>query len=118
MPKNMSFALTTDQIIQRQKRVTRRGNGNGPTWTNLKPGEIFNGVKKAMGLKKGEKIERIAELICVDNRIEPLNAITQSDVIAEGFPDWTPEQFVEFYCKHNGVDPTANVSRIEFDYLY
>ena len=48
---------------------------------------------------------------------EPLNQITQGEVIKEGFPDWTPEQFVAFYAKHNKCKEDHEVTRIEFKYL-
>jgi hypothetical protein len=54
MPRLMSFAHTTDQIRNRTKTVTRR---NG--WADLKPGELFWAVEKAMGLKPGEKVKRV-----------------------------------------------------------
>ena len=49
MPRNMSFALTTKQIEDETKDVTRR---NG--WWFLKPGDQIWAVEKCMGLKKGE----------------------------------------------------------------
>jgi len=64
MPRNMSFMLTTAQYCARTKDVTRRLG-----WANLKPGDMFNGVEKAMGLKKGEKINKCAPDTPV-NRIE------------------------------------------------
>lgn len=112
MARNMSFAMTTDQIIERTKTVTRRFG-----WWFLKPGDEVRGVKKAMGLKKGEKIEPLAMVRIVSTRAEPLNAITQADVIREGFPNWTPDQFVQMLGDHYGVSPTAMVNRIEFEYL-
>ena len=51
MPRNMSFALTTKQIEDETKDVTRR---NG--WWFLKPGDQIWAVEKCMGLKKGEKV--------------------------------------------------------------
>jgi len=64
----MSFALTTAQILNREKRVTRRMG-----WLNLKPGDRIRAVKKAMGLKKGESIEELAVLKVIDVRREPLD---------------------------------------------
>lgn len=57
MPRNMSFSITTDQVRNREKNVTRR---NG--WWFLKSGDIVNAVEKTMGLKKGEKIKRICQI--------------------------------------------------------
>jgi len=112
MPRNISFAMTTDQIIDRSKDVTRRFG-----WWFLKPGDKLCGVKKAMGLKKGEKIERLCMIEVVSVRKEPLNAITQEDVIREGFSDWTPQDFIDFLVKHYKCDPAKPVNRIEFKYL-
>ena len=53
----MSFMLTTNQIIDETKDVTRR---NG--WENLKPGDRLRAVEKAMGLKKGEKQRLLRDL--------------------------------------------------------
>lgn len=112
MARNISFMLTTEQVRNRTKTVTRR---NGWAW--LKEGEILNGVNKCQGLKKGEHPVKLATIRAVSVRREPLNAITQEDVIREGFPDWTPAQFVAFYAKHNGGDEHMIVTRIEFEYL-
>lgn len=112
MPRNMSFAMTTQQVEARTKDVTQRFG-----WWFLKPGDVLNAVEKAMGLQKGEKINRLCQIRVVSVREEPLNAITQDDVRREGFPDWTPEQFIKMLVDHYRVDPTASVNRIEFEYL-
>lgn len=112
MPRNMSFMLTTAQYCARTKDVTRRLG-----WANLKPGDMFNGVEKAMGLKKGEKINKLGVNRVVSTRWEPLNAITPDDVRREGFPGWTPEQFVAMFCEHNKCAPDTPVNRIEFEYM-
>jgi len=112
MSRNMSFSLTTDQVRNRTKTVTRR---NG--WWFLKPGEIVNAVDKAMGLKKGEKIKSICQIRIVSTRAESLDAITGDDLEKEGFPDWTPEEFVAMYSKHNRCLDINPVNRIEFEYV-
>lgn len=112
MPRNMSFALTTPQFLDRTKRVTRRLG-----WDFLQPGELLWGVEKAMGLKKGEKINRLGLIEVVSATAEPLQAITAEDVAFEGFPNWSPEQFVDFFCNHNKVNPETVVNRIEFDHI-
>lgn len=69
--RNMSFALTTDQVRQQTKTVTRRLG-----WKTLKPDTLIQPVVKGMGLKKGETVERIGGPIRVLNvRREPLNII-------------------------------------------
>lgn len=112
MPRNMSFAMTTDQVRAQTKTVTRRFG-----WWFLKAGDVVNGVEKAMGLQKGEKINRLCQIRVVSVRREPLNAITQDDVRREGFPDWTPEQFIQMLVDHYKIDPAANCNRIEFEYI-
>lgn len=112
MARNMSFALTTEQFKARRKSVTRRFG-----WWFLKPGDIVCGVEKTMGLKLGEKLKPLGMIRIVSTRSEPLNAITQDEVINEGFPQCTPQQFVSMLADHYGVPPTAAVNRIEFEYL-
>ena len=112
MARNISFAMTTEQVANRSKDVTRRFG-----WWFLKPGDQLCGVKKAMGLKKGEKIERLCLIEVVSVRKEPLNAITQEDVIREGFPDWTPTDFVDFIVGHYRCPPDKPINRIEFKYV-
>jgi hypothetical protein len=73
--------------------------------------------KKALGLKKGEKIEQLAMIRIVSTKAEPLNAITQANVINEGFPDWTPAQFIKMMVDHYKVNSVEIVNRIEFEYL-
>ena len=110
--RNMSFALTTPQFLDGTKTVTRR---NG--WKFLTAGTLICAVEKGMGLKKGEKVKRLGVIRITSVRREPLNAITQEDCIAEGFPDLTPEQFITFYAKHNKCKPDTLVTRIEFEKL-
>lgn len=113
MPRNISFSMTTEQFINRTKTVTRRY-----AWDGLKPGTILCGVEKAMGLQKGEKIKRLGLIRVISVRKEPLEAITQEDVIKEGFPDWTPEQFIKFLRSQSlNIKPGTPVNRIEFEYL-
>lgn len=108
----ISFSHTTRQFRDRSKRVTRRLG-----WLHLRAGDELMGVRKAMGLRKGEKVERLGAIVVLSARRERLDAITQQDVILEGFPDWTPEQFVEFFCGSMRCKPSRLVTRIEYDYL-
>lgn len=112
MPRNMSFSMTTQQFRDRTKTVTRRFG-----WWNTKPGDVLCGVEKAMGLRKGEKVKRLGLIEVVSARSEHLDTITQSDVIAEGFPDWTPRDFVDFFARSHGCKYNEVVRRIEFKYL-
>lgn len=110
--RNMSFAMTTSQFRARTKDVTRRFG-----WWHLKPGDQVMGVEKGMGLKPGEKVVRLGAIEIVSTRLEPLSAITQQDVVREGFPDLTPEQFVTMLVRHYRCDPDKIVNRIEYRYL-
>lgn len=107
--RNMSFAMTTKQFCDGTKDVTRRFG-----WWFLETGDKLYAVKKAMGLKKGEKIERLGIIEVISTRAEPLNAITREDCIREGFPDMSPQQFVDMLCKHYGCQPDKICNRIEF----
>lgn len=112
MPRLMSFALTTRQMKAETKTVTRRKG-----WANLKPGELFWAVEKAMGLKPGEKVKRLKLCRCLSNRPEPLDAITRADVAREGFPELSPGDFVAMFRVHM-VGPTGQVvNRIEFEFV-
>lgn len=119
----MSFALTSEQILEGTKIVTRRLG-----WERLKPGELILPAYKCMGLKAGEKIEPIrAPLLVVSNDREPLSRMTEdleygmAECEREGFGNhpvyrW-PQHFIRFFCSsHRGCRSDAVVSRIEFDY--
>jgi hypothetical protein len=118
--RNISFALTTDQIRAGTKTVTRRMG-----WRNLTPGTLLQPVKKGMGLKPGEKIERLRGPVRVYSvRFEPLSRMTEFPIyghlecVNEGFPDFSPQRFVEMFCEsHKGCTPDSVVTRIEFEYV-
>jgi hypothetical protein len=118
MPRNISFMLTTEQIRNRTKTVTRRLG-----WRFLKVGDTLNAVVKCQGLKKGESVEKLATIKVVSIRREPLNAITFEDVKAEGFEDHpavqgSPLCFIDFFCRsHPKCAPWTVVTRIEFEYV-
>lgn len=115
--RNISFALTEPQFLDGSKNVTRRLG-----WLHLKPGDRLMGVRKAMGLKPGEKIVRLGAIEVVSVRREPLLAMTHkavdygaSECRREGFPDMHPAEFVDFFCStHKGCTPETVVTRIEF----
>lgn len=118
VPRNMSFALTTEQIRNRTKTVTRRKG-----WRFLKPGDEINACVKCMGLKPGEKIERLARLRIVDVTFETLDTMLQSsgygrgECEVEGFPGMTGSEFVAMFTKNMQCGPETEVTRIEFEYL-
>jgi hypothetical protein len=108
----MSVSLTEPQVRARSKTVTRRDG-----WRTLKPGDKLTLVRKAMGLRPGEKVERIVDVEVISVRRERLDAITPADVAAEGFA-LTPAEFIAFFCgSHKGCQPDSIVTRIEWRYL-
>lgn len=113
MARLMSVSFTTEQVRAGTKTVTRRAG-----WTFLKPGDRLTLCEKVMGRKPGEPLVRIRDVIVVDVRREQLDAITAADVVAEGFPRWSPRHFVDFFrLSHKGTTPTSIVTRIEWRYV-
>lgn len=109
--RNMAFSLTEQQARDRLKDITRR-----QAWWKLKVGTLVQQIVKGMGLKKGEKVERIHVIKILDVRAEPVEAITKSDVRREGFPDWSRRTFIDFYCHAHRIKPTDICNRIVFQY--
>lgn len=112
----MSFSLTIDAVVRRQKTVTRRSVS---TWGRLQPGDRLRAVDKAMGLRKGQHPRELAIIEVVSVRVERLDAITDDDVAREGLEGGlTPAAwFVAMYAKHADCKPSDLVRRIEFRYL-
>ncbi len=108
----MSFALTTEQVLNRTKTVTRRRG-----WGNLKPGTMLWAVRKAMGLKPGEHHERLCLIVVTDVRTERVQDISDEDVVREGFPGMTRQQFGAMFCRAMGCRLVDEVQRIEFRYI-
>ena len=109
----ISFALTTPQFRARTKFVTRRFGKR-----NYTPGQRLAGVEKAMGFRKGERAPAPMGVIEVaEARWEPVDAVTDEDVVLEGFPDKDAAWFVDMLCKHSGRRPSDPVQRVEFGYV-
>jgi hypothetical protein len=70
-----------------------------------------------MGLKKGEKVKEIGIIEIISTRKEPLHAIDQADCIREGFPHFSPEQFVKMLVDHYDCFPDEYFNRIEFKWI-
>ena len=111
MSRLMSFSLTTDAVLERRKTVTRRLG-----WWFLKPGDELIAIRKAMGLKKGEKVERLCRIHVLSTRREPLFYVTVEDVRREGFPDMSSDEFIARFCGAMRCGPETEVNRIEFEY--
>jgi len=121
--RNMSFMLTKAQMLDRSKTVTRRLG-----WWHLNLGELVQGVEKGMGLKAGEKVQRLSIIRVIELRPEPLRAMIDNvdygieECKKEGFGDhltlrW-PSEFVPFFCRsHKGCRPETIVNRIVFEYV-
>jgi hypothetical protein len=118
MPRNISFALTTEQIRNRSKTVTRRLG-----WKFLKPGDILIACVKCQGIKPGEKIERLCQIRVTDVTFEDLDTLLQSsgygegECEMEGFPNMTGSEFVTMFCENMKCKPETEVTRIEFEYV-
>jgi hypothetical protein len=112
--KNISFSITTEQFKARTKIVTRRLG-----WATLKPGQHLMGCKKCMGLKPGEKIERLGEIRVLSVSRERLCEIKNypGDPGKEGFPLATSDLFIRMFCQEMHCDPETMVTRIEFEYV-
>jgi hypothetical protein len=104
--------LTQRQVKDRSKTVTRRIG-----WKSAKAGDLLQGVNKCQGLKPGEKQIKLAVIQLVSVRREPLNAITQAECVAEGFPEMTPADFVHMFCEEMNCEPETIVTRLEFRYV-
>jgi len=136
--RNISFTETKPQFRARQKHRTRRGNKNGPTWKNLKPGDVLMGCEQCQGLGKGGKIVRMGPIVILETNIEPLddiirrpfrnypvrvhtqyNRLCLHEVELEGFPEMRghPEKFVDMFCEMNDCEPETEINNILFDYL-
>jgi hypothetical protein len=112
----MSFMLTTQQINDKSKTVTRRLG-----WQFLKVGDIIQPVEKCQGLGKGGKIVKIGGPIQVTmvNR-EPLPYMwinITAEAAKEGFPGMSHADFTKMFTKANKCDDNSDVTRIEFKYL-
>ncbi|WP_425404579.1 hypothetical protein [Hwanghaeella sp.] len=115
--RNMSFMLTTQQVEDGTKDVTRRFG-----WDFLKVGERVMACEKCQGLGKGGKINRLRPIEIVSVQKERADAITGYDDPAqecarEGFPEMTAAEFVAMLCKANKRQPSDTVNRIEFRYI-
>jgi len=119
----MSCSMTVDAVRARTKTVTRR---RLDTWTTLKAGDRLTLIEKGMGLKKGDRQVKLAEVEVVDVRVESLYlGVHDEEPAAEGFPEMEPSDFIEFWLESHGSPTFRNqdeaygyqVRRIEWRYL-
>lgn len=110
--RRISFALTQQPYQDGTKTVTRRLG-----WLTLQPGTHLMGVDKIMGFPKGHRGggKALGELVVLDVRRERLDAITDDEVIREGFPGRDSAWFVAMFCREmRRAKPDTMVTRIEF----
>lgn len=110
--RNMAFSMTKQQIYDKTKTQTRRFG-----WRFAKLGMRVCVVEKCQGIGKGNTIVRICVIEVVSTRWEPLNVITQQDVIDEGFPHLTPDEFVRMLADPKHLAYDVEVNRIVFKYV-
>lgn len=123
--RNMSFAFTTEQIRNQTKTVTRRLG-----WKFLEEGDLVQPVVKGMGLKRGEKIQKIGPPIRIRTVTwEPLSMVTDNECVLEGFPGMDRLTFIHMFSRHSGAykkhtsgllrriaDIDRIITRIDFEY--
>lgn len=113
MPRLMSVAHTEGAVRRRAKTVTRR---NG--WSFLCVGDVVTLCPKVMGRRGGKPpLERLVDVQIVDVRREQLQEVTPDDVVAEGFPGWSRDQFLDSFTGAMGGTRGQVVTRIEWRYL-
>ena len=119
MPRYISFALTTKQIRDQTKTVTRRKG-----WKFFKTGTILNACVKFRGLRPGEKIQKICQIRVTGVEQQPLDSMCfpnceygRDEARKEGFPELHGDAFVQMFCEHMGGEEDQTITRIEFEYL-
>ncbi|MDD5349263.1 MAG: hypothetical protein PHQ12_03535 [Chthoniobacteraceae bacterium] len=116
--RNISFSITTRQIRERIKFVTRREK-----WENLKPGTLLQACEKCMGLSRGSHVVKLAVIRVVDVRREPLRRMTDevaygmAEAKLEGFPSLTGLGFTLMLRQALGKKTPETVTRIQFEYV-
>ena len=124
--RNLSFALTTRQMRERTKTVTRR---KGTWWSKvLKPGDLVCAVEKSQGIPKGGLV-RLGVIRVVSVTTEPLDEMQggptcgrndeygDAEAVREGFPELDGAGFVAMFLAHMGGTPGQIVTRIEFEHV-
>lgn len=110
--RNMSFFLTTLPMLYRIKGCTRRLG-----WWDTQEHDLIMAVEKCQGLKKGQKIKRLYPIRVLKVDTQPLSKITAEDVRLEGFPNMTPDEFIDMFInahKGKGVHAWSPVKVIYF----
>ncbi len=97
----MSVSMTLDAVRSRTKIVTRR---HVDTWKTLQAGDQLTLIEKGMGLPKGAKQVVVAKVEVVDVRVEPILAVTQSEIQREGFDSnaWGDLAWAAWWARGHG----------------
>ena len=77
-------------------------------------------IEKGQGLKRGEKVQRICTIQILDAHGEPLEEITPADVVLEGFPEMSVDEFIDMFCRVNRAKKCTlqtTVNRIAFPFV-
>lgn len=85
---NISFSATTEQVRQHQKHVTRRID-KSLRLAKKKPGDILQGIERGQGIKKGEHVVKLDQIVILEVNREPLDEIIrrpQRKIPEEIFP--------------------------------
>ena len=119
--RNISFHLTQPQILARTKTVTRRLK-----WLWLVEAKRPEDPFKEINLQPIVKVQHIGGPIHIlSARRELLDELIvnedygQEELIKEGFPDYPggPKAWVNWFAKSHNCLPTAEITRIEFEYI-
>ena len=115
--RNMSFLLTTAQMLSRTKTVTRRLG-----WTDLEKGTLLQAVERTRGLEKGAKVRKLGVIRVVSVRQERLSRLQDArygklEARKEGFPELSGREFVDQFVASIGCPKNALVTRIEFEHV-
>jgi hypothetical protein len=112
----MSCALTIPAVMNCTKTVTRRAE---ESWKTLKTGDRLTLVEKGMGIPKGGKVVRLAEVEIVDVRVESLGRMLDDldEFTREGFPHLAARmprllhlermEWLMWWCSSHGMNPSA-----------
>ena len=137
--RNMSFMLTAEAVKpdatrDRERYPVRKDVTRRLGWAFLKPGQLFQGVRQARGLKQGQHVERLFIGECVSNTPERLDEMLRRpwrgprewdwgprgwewETVREGFPSLDAGQFVTMFCGHMSCEMSTVVNRIEYRYV-
>jgi len=135
----MSVSHTKEQVRARTKTETRRlGWWKDKTGRQLvKVGDTLTLCEKVMGRRHActacdpghycgtccgfgyvvDPLVRICDVTVTDVRRERLCDITAEGVAAEGFPDWSPGEFVSFFCDTFGTHDATLLTVLAWEYL-